>query len=426
MNVRRIVTVFGAILALTLQVLPAGAQPADVVASTGSIATASSAHADPAFAPPSDPGDNSPDGLDTDGDGLWDGVEVDVYGTDPGNPDTDGDGALDGAEAAFASDPTDPGSFPVVQAGPDEGLDTDGDGLSDYHETEILGSDPNAVDTDDDGLSDYDEVMVHGTTPVEADVDQDSLDDAGEVTVGANPYEADTDGDGAPDGAEAAFGSDPTNPGSFPSVQAGPEGNGPDGLDTDGDGLWDGEETEVYGTDPNQSDTDGDGADDGAEVDFGSDPTNPASFPSVQAGPDDGFDPGDNGPDGLDADGDGVQDGTEVDLGTNPTQAERATAGNEPADEGNPASRGNTKVTALPHTGAGVGTSAGTVDTRLPALIGGALALAAGFASWVRRQAMPWRLQSAAPSSSPRVHLIDGGPLGAAGKTGARGVPAGE
>jgi hypothetical protein len=53
--------------------------------------------------------DNAPDELepglgldptnpDTDGDGVADGDELNIYGTDPLNPDSDGDGASDGAE----------------------------------------------------------------------------------------------------------------------------------------------------------------------------------------------------------------------------------------------------------------------------------------------------------------------------------------
>ena len=37
---------------------------------------------------------------DTDQDGLSDGFEVNVLGTDPSNADTDGDGVLDGNEDA--------------------------------------------------------------------------------------------------------------------------------------------------------------------------------------------------------------------------------------------------------------------------------------------------------------------------------------
>ncbi len=42
---------------------------------------------------------------DTDGDGLSDISEVQVYGTDPGNPDTDGDGRNDGLEVLAGTDP---------------------------------------------------------------------------------------------------------------------------------------------------------------------------------------------------------------------------------------------------------------------------------------------------------------------------------
>ncbi|MBI5071694.1 hypothetical protein HZB93_02245 [Candidatus Falkowbacteria bacterium] len=46
---------------------------------------------------------------DTDEDGLNDGLEVNVYFTDPLNPDTDGDGYLDGAEVTAGYNPKGPG-----------------------------------------------------------------------------------------------------------------------------------------------------------------------------------------------------------------------------------------------------------------------------------------------------------------------------
>ncbi len=44
-------------------------------------------------------------GTDGDGDGLSDGDETDVHGTDPKNRDTDGDGSTDGAEVDIGRDP---------------------------------------------------------------------------------------------------------------------------------------------------------------------------------------------------------------------------------------------------------------------------------------------------------------------------------
>lgn len=154
-----------------------------------------------------------PDGLDTDGDGLTDAREREI-GTDPRNPDTDGDGLTDGEEVLkYKTDPLDP--------------DTDGDGLSDGDEVHTHGTDPLNPDTDGDGLSDGDEVNVHGTDPLNPDTDGDGLSDGDEV----NDHET-----------------DPLNP------------------DTDGDRLTDGDEVLKYKTDPLNRDTDGGGVDDGHEV----------------------------------------------------------------------------------------------------------------------------------------------------------------
>lgn len=43
--------------------------------------------------------------LDSDGDGLTDGAELEIYGTDPYSWDTDGDGSGDGWEVANGYDP---------------------------------------------------------------------------------------------------------------------------------------------------------------------------------------------------------------------------------------------------------------------------------------------------------------------------------
>lgn len=58
---------------------------------------------------------------DTDGDGLSDYEEVHVYGTDPDNPDTDGDGATDLEEIIAGTDPNDPESvFRITQIRPED------------------------------------------------------------------------------------------------------------------------------------------------------------------------------------------------------------------------------------------------------------------------------------------------------------------
>jgi len=64
----------------------------------------------------------NPNLADTDQDGLKDGEEVNIYHTDPTNPDTDGDGVNDGAEVAAGTDPLNPPSASVA----DGDLNSDG------------------------------------------------------------------------------------------------------------------------------------------------------------------------------------------------------------------------------------------------------------------------------------------------------------
>lgn len=139
-------------------------------------------------------------GMDSDGDGLSDYDEIFVYGTNPLNPDTDGDGISDYDEIfTYGTDPLNP--------------DTDGDGLTDYEEIFVYGTDPLNPDTDGDGLSDYDEVNKYRTNPLEADTDGDGLSDFDEIYVhGTDPNNPDTDGDGFSDGQEIAMGTDPLDP----------------------------------------------------------------------------------------------------------------------------------------------------------------------------------------------------------------------
>ena len=121
--------------------------------------------------------------------------------------------------------------------------DSDDDGIADILES-ILGTDPYMIDTDDDGLTDYQELNITGTDPTDFDSVEDNISDA----------DADTDDDGVSNLDETELETDP-------QIQ-----------DTDDDGLTDGEEVNTYLTDPLLEDTDGDGLTDGFEVRYGLDP----------------------------------------------------------------------------------------------------------------------------------------------------------
>jgi hypothetical protein len=164
-----------------------------------------------------------PNNPDTDGDGLKDGEEIYVYGTNPKNEDTDGDDLLDGQEVY--------GNHP--------------------NNTHGYITDPLLWSTDEDCLSDGDEIIIHKTNPLVADTDGDEEDDCEEVGGGTDPNNQDTDSDGLTDGEERnVYLTDPFNP------------------DTDGDGLLDGYEVHTSGTNPNLFDTDGDSMGDGDELRF--------------------------------------------------------------------------------------------------------------------------------------------------------------
>lgn len=100
----------------------------------------------------------NPTNPDCDADGLTDGDEVLNYFTNPHNWDTDGDTWWDGEEVNFGFDPKDP-----LDPGP---FDSDLDGLSDGEEVIVYGTDPLDPDTDADGIWDGAEV-TNGTDPLD-------------------------------------------------------------------------------------------------------------------------------------------------------------------------------------------------------------------------------------------------------------------
>lgn len=187
------------------------------------------------------------DNPDLDGDGCTNTDEI-LAGTDPNNPDTDGDGQGDCPEIGpDPANPLDSDGDGIIDGLESSVTDTDGDGVND--ENDPANTDPcipnaNAgpCDQDGDGLTNAQEGTA-GTNPTNPDTDGDGINDGDEITNGTNPLDpcsppnatpacnVDTDGDGILDGSEAQYGTDPNNP------------------DTDGDGINDGDEI-TNGTDP--------------------------------------------------------------------------------------------------------------------------------------------------------------------------------
>ncbi|NIA14652.1 MAG: hypothetical protein GWP08_11280 [Nitrospiraceae bacterium] len=77
--------------------------------------------------------------------------------------------------------------YAVVGVSAENPLDTDGDGLTDADETDLYGTDPQNPDSDGDGLTDGDEVSVHGTDPLEPDTDGDGAIDGDEIAQSTDP-----------------------------------------------------------------------------------------------------------------------------------------------------------------------------------------------------------------------------------------------
>lgn len=134
--------------------------------------------------------------LDTDLDTLPDYLEV-LYLTDLNDIDTDKDGLFDGVEVYNTH--TDPLRIDSNNNGINDGdEDYDKDGLSNIEEKNNGTAYDNA-DTDFDNLSDYDE--INGIKSI-----------YGDNTYITDPLNADTDGDGLIDGTEIKLGLNPTNP----------------------------------------------------------------------------------------------------------------------------------------------------------------------------------------------------------------------
>lgn len=95
---------------------------------------------------------------------------------------------LNGADAALDQDTDGLSNLEEFQAGTRPDLaDTDGDGLNDGLELDVHFSNPFVTDSDGDGLSDGAEVNTHGSSPILVDSDNDNFRDAYEVANGSLP-----------------------------------------------------------------------------------------------------------------------------------------------------------------------------------------------------------------------------------------------
>ena len=230
---------------------------------------------------------------DTDGDGLGDFEEISIYSTNALDPDTDGDGILDGIEIdGFQTDPltfnndNDTDGWYDFQdcndeddeSAPDRSEDLDG---KDNNCDGMVDEGFNESDSDSDGIVDWIEFHIHGTNFTNSDTDNDGLDDGTEILVKlSDPLSFDDDSDG--DGFYWFEDCDDNASLMHPNLSELLDGLDNDcdtlidedfwSIDSDLDGLTDYDEFHNYSTDPNDGDSDNDGLTDGTEVSLDSDP----------------------------------------------------------------------------------------------------------------------------------------------------------
>lgn len=283
--------------------------------------------------------------IDTDGDGVGDGVDTDddndgvddvndAFPLDPlEDTDTDGDGTGDNAD-------TDDDGDGVLDADDDfpldntEDTDTDSDGTGDNADTDDDNDgvpdveddfplDPNEdTDTDGDGTGNN----------ADTDDDGDGVPDVDDDFPLDDTEDTDTDGDGVGDNADTDDDGDgvndteddfPLDPNEDTDTDSDGIGDNAD-TDDDGDGVSDTDEV-TDGTDPLDPDSDDDTVNDG-EDDFPLDPNEDTDT--------DGDGTGDNAD--TDDDGDGVSDADEVADGTDPLDADSDDDGVDDGDDAFP------------------------------------------------------------------------------------------
>ena len=213
----------------------------------------------------------NPMNSDSDNDGLSDGLEVNYWGTNPldYDPDADNDLFYHFQDCNDNNPDVNPGTYERLN-----GIDDDCDDLTDEGF--------NFTDRDSDGLLDWPEYHIHGTDFEDADTDDDGLEDGIEVeTYGSNPlsYDPDSDADGYHWFLDCDDEDEYRNP-ALPELLDNKDNDcdlvNDDGfwdLDSDSDGLDDYDEYHNVTSNPYDGDTDDDGLPDGLEVKtYGSNP----------------------------------------------------------------------------------------------------------------------------------------------------------
>jgi uncharacterized repeat protein (TIGR01451 family)/MYXO-CTERM domain-containing protein len=294
--------------------------------------------------------------VDSDGDGLFDTVEIQI-GTNPNDADSDDDGVLDGQEPDFDKDTDGDGLINALDP------DSDNDGLFDGTELGLgcsnaatdtsknncradadngaTKTDPLKADTDNGGIPDgQEDINLNGMIDMgekdpnnpaddvtKTDSDNDGLTDDFEIAIGSDPNDADSDDDGVIDGQE-------------PNPTADSDGDGIINVldpDSDNDGLYDGTE---MGLDCSNPATDKTKNHCRADADMGATKTSPVKADTDNGGVIDGsedfnlngrVDMGETDPTAghgaddsmvVDSDGDGLSDGLEIFIGSNPNDAD--------------------------------------------------------------------------------------------------------
>ena len=204
-----------------------------------------------------DPGETDPRNPDTDGDGLFDGLEKGLQ--EPQTPDTDL------SEGFFVSD-----ADPTTQTDPTN-PDSDGDGILDgdedsnhngRYEPDLGETDPLNNDSDNDGSYDGDDLCPHDPGKAEPAV------------CGCGIADTDSDGDGIPDCNDMCA-NDPNK------VEAGICGCGVADIDSDGDIIVNCVDNCPDTPNPDQTDSDGNGVGDACET-SGGDTTPPTIIINVR------------------------------------------------------------------------------------------------------------------------------------------------